>query len=495
VQRASIARTGAAAGAEETTYVVTVLPDGTRIPVRAGETVLGASRRYGFSYTVGCREGGCGGCALELVSGDVIYTKTVAQTVLSDRDRVNGVCLPCRAVPATDIVIRLNRTDRLGRGPFSDRLAERDLKKAGRAARRAETDITRSGRARPAETAPHALHHGAEHRMSLDNMAATLETPTTFHEREADLLIERKEMVADGVVALTMTDPSGEELPEWSPGAHIDVLMPNSLTRQYSLCGSTDDRSAYRIGVLRDPGSRGGSQFVHDELLAGGTVRVRGPRNHFPLIDAAEYLFIAGGIGITPMLPMISAAEVVGASWRLLYGGRRKESMAFLDELAPYGDRVRVYPEDEAGLIPLDRFVSEPRSETRIYSCGPEPLLDAVEAATTHWPPGSLHTERFAAKPVAAGAGALEAFEVVCQRSGVTLKVGSGQSILDAAEEAGLKVLASCRAGVCGTCDVDVLGGTPDHRDSVLSADERESNEFMLVCISRSLSPQLVLDM
>jgi ferredoxin len=169
--------------------------------------------------------------------------------------------------------------------------------------------------------------------------------------------------------------------------------------------------------------------------------------------------------------------------------------MAFLDELAPYGDRVRVYPEDEAGLIPLDRFVSEPRSETRIYSCGPEPLLDAVEAATTHWPPGSLHTERFAAKPVAAGAGALEAFEVVCQRSGVTLKVGSGQSILDAAEEAGLKVLASCRAGVCGTCDVDVLGGTPDHRDSVLSADERESNEFMLVCISRSLSPQLVLDM
>jgi ferredoxin len=169
--------------------------------------------------------------------------------------------------------------------------------------------------------------------------------------------------------------------------------------------------------------------------------------------------------------------------------------MAFLDELAPYGDRVCVYPEDEAGLIPLDRVVSEPRSEVRIYSCGPGPLLDAVEAATAHWPPGSLHTERFAAKPVAAGAGALEAFEVVCQRSGVTLNIGSGQSILDAAEDAGLKVLSSCRAGVCGTCDVDVLGGTPDHRDSVLSADERESNEFMLICISRSLSPRLVLDM
>jgi ferredoxin len=145
-------------------------------------------------------------------------------------------------------------------------------------------------------------------------------------------------------------------------------------------------------------------------------------------------------------------------------------------------------------MIPLDSILGEPRGSVGIYSCGPGPLLDAVETTSAHWPTGSLHIERFAAKPVAAAPGAVDTFEVVCQRSGVTLTIGPDQTILEAAEQAGLKVLASCRAGVCGTCDVDVLDGKPDHRDSVLSAEERESNEFMLVCISRSLSPQLVLD-
>ena len=475
--------------------VLTVLPDGTRIPVRQGETMLGASRRYGFGYTVGCREGGCGGCALQLVAGNIVYEKTVAQSVLSDEDRAKGVCLPCRAVPTTDAVIRLNRTDRLRRGPFSDRLAERDLRKARCSTSGTEAALTESRGEGPAELSPpNATDLGAEQRMSVVDTAPTLESTTSFHEREADLLIERKDLVADGIVALTLIDPSGEELPEWSPGAHIDLVLSDSLTRQYSLCSRTEDRRSYRIGVLRDPRSRGGSEFIHDQLQAGGTVRVRGPRNHFPFIDAPEYLFIAGGIGITPMLPMVSAAEAVGANWQLHYGGRRKDSMGFLDELAPYGDRVNVYPEDEVGMIPLDSILGEPRGSVGIYSCGPGPLLDAVETTSAHWPAGSLHIERFAAKPVAAAPGALDTFEVVCQRSGITLTIGSDQTILEAAEQAGLKVLASCRAGVCGTCDVDVLDGKPDHRDSVLSAEERESNEFMLVCISRSLSPQLVLD-
>jgi len=331
--------------------------------------------------------------------------------------------------------------------------------------------------------------------MSVDDLSSTLESTTIFHEREADLRIERKEESAEGVIALTLTEPSGQELPEWSPGAHIDLVLTHSLTRQYSLCSGTDDRRSYRVGVLRDPGSRGGSQFVHDELQAGGTVRIRGPRNHFPFIDAPAYLFIAGGIGITPILPMIASAEAVGAGWQLHYGGRTRGSMAFLDELVAYGDRVTIYPQDEAGHIPLDSILSEPRGGVLVYSCGPGPLLDAIETSTSHWPPGTLHIERFAAKPVAAAPGALDTFEVVCQRSGVNLKIDPDQSILDAAEDAGLKVLASCRAGVCGTCEVDVLGGKPDHRDSVLSAEERASNEFMLVCISRSLSPRLVLDL
>lgn len=456
------------------TIVVTVLPDGARFPLRDGETVLAAARRYGYGLSVGCREGGCGGCALELVRGDVIYSKTVAQSVLSDQDRASGVCLPCRAVPVTDAVIRLNRTDRLGRGPFSDRLAARDLKKAGRG---------------------DAPEHEGEQRMSVDELAPTLASTTTFHEREADLTIERRDEAADGVVALTLVDPSGAELPEWSPGAHVDLVLSPQLTRQYSLCGSTRDRRSYRIGVLRDPRSRGGSQHVHEQLQEGATVRVRGPRNHFPFIDSAEYLFIAGGIGITPMLPMIASAEAVGADWRLVYGGRNRDSMAFLDELSGYGDRVAVHPQDEAGHLPLSTLLAEPRVNVHIYSCGPGPLLDALESASAHWPAGSLHTERFAAKDVPASAGALDSFEVVCQRSGVTLKIGTGQSILDVATEAGVKVLASCRAGVCGTCDVDVLDGQPDHRDSVLSAADKESNEFMLVCVSRSLSSRLVLDM
>ena len=456
------------------TIVVTVLPDGARYPVRSGETVLAAARRYGYGLPVGCREGGCGGCALELVRGEVVYSKTVAQSVLSDRDRAKGVCLPCRAVPVTDAVIRLNHTDRLGRGPFSDRLAVRDLQKAGRGG---------------------APDHVGEQRMSVDELAQTHASTTTFHEREADLTIERREDAAEGVVALTLADPSGEELPEWSPGAHVDLVLSPELTRQYSLCGNLRDRRSYRIGVLRDPTSRGGSKRVHEQLQQGATVRVRGPRNHFPFIDSPEYLFIAGGIGITPMLPMIASAEAVGANWRLVYGGRNRDSMAFLDELAEYGDRVTVHPQDEVGHIPLSTILAEPRDDVQIYSCGPGPLLDALETASAHWPTDSLHTERFAAKDVPASTGALDSFEVMCQRSGLTLKIGAGQSILDAADEAGIKVLSSCRAGVCGTCDVDVLDGQPDHRDSVLSAAEKASNEFMLVCISRSLSPRLVLDM
>ena len=234
---------------------------------------------------------------------------------------------------------------------------------------------------------------------------------------------------------------------------------------------------------------------MHEQLQVGGTVRVRGPRNHFPFIDSAEYLFIAGGIGITPMLPMIAAAEAVGADWRLAYGGRSRDSMAFLDELAGYGDRVMVRPRDEVGRLPLSTVLAESRNNVQIYGCGPGPLLDALESASAHWPAGSLHTERFAAKDMPPVAGALDSFEVICQRSGIALKVGADQSILEVADQAGIKVLSSCRAGVCGTCDVDVLDGRPDHRDSVLSAAERASNEFMFVCVSRSLSPRLVLDM
>ncbi len=319
------------------------------------------------------------------------------------------------------------------------------------------------------------------------------ESRASFREVETDLQIVGRDTVADGVIALTLASPDGAELPEWSAGAHIDLLLPD-VVRQYSLCGDTRDRSTWRIGVLRDPASRGGSAYIHDQLHEGTTVRVRGPRNHFPLVHSPRYVFIAGGIGITPLLPMIDAADTVGAHWELHYVGRTRASMGFLAELARYGDRAIVRPRDEQDRLDLDDLLGTPRPDTVVYCCGPERLLTAVESACGAWSPGSAHVERFAAKETDEPA-ATAAFEVECQRSGVTVTVPPDRSIYQAVEAAGIDVLGSCMEGVCGTCECDVIEGLPDHRDSVLSETERESGETILICVSRARSERLVLDL
>jgi ferredoxin-NADP reductase len=316
------------------------------------------------------------------------------------------------------------------------------------------------------------------------------------HEAEADLVVETRTPVADGVLALSLVDPEGRELPAWTPGAHIDLVLGESLVRQYSLCSSPAEPGVWRIGVLLDPDSRGGSRFVHENLQEGSVVRVRGPRNHFPLVSASRYQFIAGGIGVTPILPMIEAAVASGAEWELLYGGRSRASMAFVDELAVHDGSVQIAPQDEHGMLDLAAVLASPRDDTLVYCCGPEPLLAAVEGLCAEWPEGSLNIERFAAKPLDAtpAPSALDSFDVVCQRSGITVTVPAGKSILDAVQEAGIGVLASCGEGVCGTCECSVIEGQPDHRDSVLSDSEKEAGEFMMICVSRSRSEQLVLD-
>jgi ferredoxin-NADP reductase len=220
---------------------------------------------------------------------------------------------------------------------------------------------------------------------------------------------------------------------------------------------------------------------------------VRGPRNHFPLVASANYQFVAGGIGITPIIPMIEAAQARGATWSLLYCGRSRESMAFLDKFADT-ERVTIWPSSENGRIDLAATLGNPTPDTAIYCCGPGAFLDAVEEACAPWPDGSLHIERFAAKEVAASEDALDSFEVVCSRSGVSVTVPEGTTIFDAVEKAGVDVLGSCMEGICGTCEADVLEGTPEHRDSILSKAEKERGDTIMLCVSRSLSKKLVLD-
>lgn len=315
-------------------------------------------------------------------------------------------------------------------------------------------------------------------------------------EYEADLVVEAADLVAEDVVAITLAAPGGGSLPPWAPGAHVDLVLTADLVRQYSLCGGPSDRRRIRIGVLREREGRGGSAYVHDNLRPGTTVRVRGPRNNFPLVGAARYLFIAGGIGVTPLLPMIAEAEAAGAEWSLVYGGRSRTSMAFTDELAPYGDRVTLVPQDEAGLPDLDTLLGTPLDDTLVYCCGPEGLLAAVEerCAAAGWPSGALHVERFAARPASPSAEN-RAFDLVLARSGRTIEVPADRSVFDTLQDAGISVLGSCHEGICGTCEQVVLDGEVDHRDSVLSADEREANDAMMICVSRCRSDRLTLDL
>jgi cytochrome P450/ferredoxin-NADP reductase len=313
-------------------------------------------------------------------------------------------------------------------------------------------------------------------------------------EFEAEVTLEGKELAADGVVTLRLRERSGLALPPWAPGAHIDLILDGAPTRQYSLCGDPADRHEYRIGVLRDPNGSGGSLYVHDRLSVGQVVKVRGPRNHFRLVDSTKYLFIAGGIGITPILAMIAAAESAEREWQLVYGGRHRVSMAFLDELTRYGDKVRIWPQDEKGFLPLTELLYKPQPDTLVYCCGPEPLLNAVEQGCQAWPHGSLHIERFAPKTLTEPVRA-DAFEVVLARSDLTLVIPPNRSILDVVEEAGVGVLSSCAEGTCGTCETAVLEGVPDHRDSVLNEDEQRAKDCMMICISRSCGHRLVLDL
>ena len=304
-----------------------------------------------------------------------------------------------------------------------------------------------------------------------------------------------KDVVSVGVVAVRFADPDGGDVPAWDPGAHIDLVVDGNTERQYSLCGDPADRKSLTVAVLREENGRGGSRWVHDALQVGDLVGIGGPRNNFALANAQSFLFVAGGIGITPLLPMVRAVDAAGADWKLLYGGRNRSSMAFADELADaYPDRVELRPQDEFGILDLSAALDAVADGTAVYCCGPEPLLQAIENECRGRGNLTLHLERFAAKERPAGA-VDAAFEVELRRSGTTVEVAADESMLDAVLRAGADVPFSCREGTCGTCETAVLDGVPDHRDSVLTEDEQAANDCMMVCVSRSCSAKLVLDL
>jgi ferredoxin-NADP reductase len=305
------------------------------------------------------------------------------------------------------------------------------------------------------------------------------------------LAIERIVPEAEGVVSLTLRDPDGAQLPAWTPGAHIDVFLPSGRQRQYSLNGDPEDRYSYRIAVRHIANGEGVSCEIHTRLFAGDLLTVRGPRNAFPFISAPKYLFVAGGIGITPILPMITAAERARTPWRLMYFGRTRARMPFLCELAGYtGGDVVVRPDDEFG-VPNPRMIFEQTpTGAAVYVCGPPALADAArEVLSLHDQTASLHTERFSPLPVRDG----EPFRIRLRRSAIDVDVAADESALTAIRRALPGVAYSCQQGFCGTCRAGVLAGRVDHRDRLLLDGDRES--AMLTCVSRSRGGELELDL
>ncbi|HJT96324.1 MAG TPA: PDR/VanB family oxidoreductase [Mycobacterium sp.] len=311
------------------------------------------------------------------------------------------------------------------------------------------------------------------------------------------LLITQITHQAHGVVAVELRDPQGAELPRWEPGAHIDLHLPSGLVRQYSLCSDPEDRAQYRVAVLRAPDSRGGSAEVHDTDLEGRMLEISGPRNHFALCEAQDYLLIAGGIGVTPILAMARELTKRRRRWSMIYGGRARTSMAFTAELVELDGHVDVVPQDERGLPDLDTAIRACQPGTAVYCCGPEPMLQAVQSlCAQHLPAGALHIERFAAAATAGEARTEDhEFEVELARSGQVLTVPADRTVLDAVLDVLPGTPYSCREGYCGTCESAVLEGVPEHRDDVLTEDEQAAGDTMMICVSRSKSPRLVLDL
>jgi vanillate O-demethylase ferredoxin subunit len=288
------------------------------------------------------------------------------------------------------------------------------------------------------------------------------------------------------------------ELPSFSPGSHVDIYLPERMTRSYSLLNNADETHRYVIAVQKDINGRGGSRFFHENVHVGDVLTIGSPRNNFALDESSQHsVFIAGGIGITPFLSMIRRLEVRGESWELHYATRSRQRCAFLNTLQAMGgssSRVHLFFNDESAATQFDlgSIIRDAAAVSHFYCCGPLPMLDAFEAATVGLPSGTVHVEYFMTKEKVNTSGG---FSVELAKSGRSVIVKSGETILDALLNAGIVAPYSCREGICGSCEVKVLEGIPDHRDLVLTTAERESNATIFICCSGSKSAKLALDL
>ncbi|QGA58730.1 PDR/VanB family oxidoreductase [Brucella sp. 2280] len=311
--------------------------------------------------------------------------------------------------------------------------------------------------------------------------------------------IARRQHVAENVLELVLTPIADSEFPHWEPGAHIDLALlrqdqgDGPIIRQYSLCGDPVNLSEYRIGVLREPEGRGGSAYIHDQLNVGDTVEISAPRNHFPFTSGQKTLFIAGGIGITPILPMVAKSISEDNDWQLIIAARSRTRLPFADLIAGLPqERIYCHCDDEQGRLDLAALLHGRGVETTVYSCGPARLLDALQELNRD-APWQLRIERFTASTVIDDTDN-RPFEVICKRSGKTLYVPANKSLLEVLKNAGIKIDSSCRDGICGTCEIEVLSGTPHHRDQVLTREERIEGTHMMACVSRARGDVLELN-
>lgn len=319
-----------------------------------------------------------------------------------------------------------------------------------------------------------------------------MHTNDRLHLTVSDVACEARD-----VMVIELRSPDGGDLPGFTAGAHLEISLPNGLVRHYSLCNDPCERTRYRIGVALARNSRGGSRFIHQYVRVGTTLAVTGPRNNFPLDSSdGECVFIAGGIGITPIMAMIRECESHGRSWRLFYCNRTRLRAAFYEDLLEIAaGRCQFHFDDELGgrFFDVPAALADLSLDSHVYCCGPVPLMEAVKAASTHRPGANVHFEWFSApemEPVPE-----KPFRVVVRSTGACYEVPAGKTILQVLEDNGAGVPAACCEGLCATCRTGVVEGIPEHRDFVLSQAERDANDQMMICVSRSRSDVLVLDL